>query len=283
MYLFVMFVRFFFFVSPLVALFASPQQHLQDTLDNLPSYLSFLPPALSTPFTRIYVSFAESYLTTPPSQKVCLSIIAFNGAVFLLWKLPSPRIQAAMRHWWMHWPVGRHHHVITLATSVFSHQSLPHFAFNSIALYSFGSAAYTYLSKPPKDSDYSSSHPSYAALHQLASSTTSYHFLAFFLTAGLFSSLSSHISTVLIRLPRLLRDLRTPGRISSASALAANSAVLPSLGASGAIYATLTMTALAYPEASISLIFVPFLPIPIGWGMAGMVAVDALGVIRGWR
>lgn len=256
----------------------SPLQKFQDTLDEMPRTMAWLPVGLQVPLTRIYISMSETYLVTPPSQRVCASIIAFNGLVFLAWKVPS--LYPVMRRWWMHWPVGRNHRVATLATSVFSHQSLPHYAFNSIALYSFGSAAYSYLSQPTQ-SDYNNQ--TYSALHQIASATTSYHFLAFFLTAGLFSSLSSHLSTVLVRLPRLLRDLTSPARVSSVSSLAANSAVLPSLGASGAIYATLTMTALAFPEASVSLIFVPFFPIPIGWGMAGMVAVDALGVIRGWK
>jgi rhomboid-like protein len=220
---------------------------------------------------RIYISASETYLTTPPAQLVCLSIIGINALVFLAWKIP--RLENTMRRFWMHWPVGGNHRVVTLATAIFSHQSLPHFAFNSLALYSFGSAAYAYLADPEDDM--------FGVV--LPSSTTAYHFLAFFLTAGLFSSLSSHLSTVLVRLPRLLRDLKSPSRVSSISALAANQAVLPSLGASGAIYATLTLTALAFPDASISLIFVPWVPIPIGAGMAGMIAVDLLGMIRGWK
>ncbi len=233
----------------------------------MPESLRWLPESLATPITRIYISLSENYLVTPPSQRTCLSIIALNGLVFLAWKVP--RLQNTMRHWWMHWPVGRNHRVVTLATAVFSHQSLPHYAFNSIALYSFGSAAYSYLSRDGGVG--------------LPSSTSTPHFLAFFLAAGLFSSLSSHLATTLVRVPALLRDLATPGRISSIATLAAHQSVLPSLGASGAIYATLTLTALAYPDASISLIFLPMVPIPIGWGMVGMVGVDLLGVIWGWK
>lgn len=249
-------------------------QRLQDTLDRLPAALSFLPEGIKTPLMRIYIAASESYLITPPAQLVCLSIIGLNGLVFLAWKIP--RLEATMRRYWMHWPVGANSRVVTLATAIFSHQSLPHYAFNSLALYSFGSAAYAYLAHSDRD---------YEALTNivLPSSTTAYHFLAFFLTAGLFSSLSSHLSTVLVRLPRLLRDLSSPARVSSISALAANQAVLPSLGASGAIYATLTLTALAFPDANVSLIFVPFFPIPIGAGMVGMIAVDVLGMLKGWK
>lgn len=254
---------------------------MQDNLDRLPETLSFLPDSLFTPISRIYISLAETYLHTPSSQLTCMSIIAINGAIFLAFQIP--RLQPFMRRNFMHWPVGPNHKSLTLATSIFSHQSLVHYAFNSIALYSFGSAAYTYLAKPnAKDIDAESWFGFDSGLY-LGTSTHAPHFLAFFLSAGLFASLSSHLNTVLFRLPRLVRDLTHTARVSTATALAAHSAVLPSLGASGAIYATLTMTALAFPEASVSLIFLPFVPIKIGYGVLGMVAVDAVGLIRGWR
>ena len=159
-----------------------------------------------------------------------------------------------------------------MATSIFSHQSITHLAFNSIALYSFGSAAYTFLAQQDPQ------------MIHLPSSTSAYHFLAFFLAAGLASSLGSHLTTVLFRLPRLLRSISTSSASASISSrMAAERTFLPSLGASGAIYGALTMTALAYPDASVSLIFLPMVPIPIGVGMGAMVLVDALGVIRGWQ
>lgn len=152
-----------------------------------------------------------------------------------------------------------------------SHQSLPHIAFNSIALTSFGAAAYSFLASPPPSSGLT------------PSSTHTPHFLAFLAAAALFSSLSSHLYTNLLRLPRLLRSIRNPARLSSPQALANQQAILPSLGASGAIYAALTLTACAYPETSVGIIFVPFFAIPIGWGVCGMVAVDVIGLLRGWR
>jgi len=251
--------------------------------------ISGWPESVQVPFTRVYITLSEAYLHTPSAQLASLGIIGFNALVFLAWRVP--RWGDKMSRYFMHWPVGPNHRVITLATSVFSHQSLAHFAFNSIALYSFGSAAYTWLSRPNvKDIDAvsgsrSSSSSFFGFDHgpYLGTSTTTPHFLAFFLAAGLASSLTSHLNTVLFRLPRLLRDLSHSARVSTASALAAHSAVLPSLGASGAIYATLTLTSLAFPEASVSLIFLPFVPIKIGYGVAGMLAVDTLGLIRGWR
>lgn len=257
---------------------------MQDTLDRLPSALSFLPESFLTPITRIYISLSESYLHTPSSQLVCLGIISLNGLIFGLWHIR--RVEPFMRKYFMHWPVGQNHRVVTLATSVFSHQSLVHYGFNSVALYSFGSAAYAYLAKPDAHDSGSTDWFGFSTGGSgpyLNTSTHTPHFLAFFLAAGLFSSLSSHLNTVLFRLPRLIRDLTHSARVSTATALAANSAVLPSLGASGAIYATLSMTALAFPEASVSLIFLPFVPVKIGYGVLGMVAVDAVGLIRGWR
>jgi hypothetical protein len=120
-----------------------------------------------------------------------------------------------------------------------SHQSLAHFGFNSFALFSFGAATYSYLSLPivtPSSSG-------------LASSTHAPHFVAFLLTAGLFSSLASHLYTNLFRLPRFLKMLASPARLSSPQALAAHHSILPSLGASGAIYGALTLTACAFPES----------------------------------
>lgn len=58
--------------------------------------------------------------------------------------------------------------------------------------------------------------------------------------------------------------------------------ILPSLGASGAIYATVTLTALAFPDAQVFLLFPP-IPLPITWGVGGMVALDVIGILRGWR
>jgi rhomboid-like protein len=59
--------------------------------------------------------------------------------------------------------------------------------------------------------------------------------------------------------------------------------IAPSLGASGAIYAAVTASALAFPDANVSLIFLPFVSLPIGAGVGGMVALDIIGIIRGWR
>lgn len=165
-----------------------------------------------------------------------------------------------------------------------STQTLPHLAFNSIALYSFGTACFSYL-------NYSDTLPR---------STSRFEFLAFFaagelrrcfssgpfltltdcsptlLKAGLASSFASHVWFSRVIAGRLAQI---------ASPLQVRSSIVPSLGASGqfstcltlldfvlisnsnltgAVYSCLTLTALSFPESNVSLIFIPFIPLPIG-------------------
>lgn len=109
--------------------------------------------------------------------------------------------------------------------------------------------------------------------------------LTYILLAGLFSSYVSHIISTRVRLPVLLRALMSTPTIAEAVPAAARTGmtIAPSLGASGAIYATVTASALAFPDANVSLIFLPFVSIPIGAGVGGMVCLDIIGIIRGWR
>ena len=63
----------------------------------------------------------------------------------------------------------------------------------------------------------------------------------------------------------------------------AAASILPSLGASGAIYSCVIITALGFPEAQVSLFIPPTYPIPIQWGVGGLLALDITGVLRGGR
>lgn len=49
------------------------------------------------------------------------------------------------------------------------------------------------------------------------------------------------------------------------------------------MYALVSLTALSFPSTSVSLIFLPFFPIPIGLATSALVAVDLIGLFRGWR
>lgn len=88
------------------------------------------------------------------------------------------------------------------------------------------------------------------------------YFIAFYLSAGCISSLGSLTYSTIMRGSR---------------------ALLPSLGASGALYGLLGLCAALFPDNQVVLIFLPFLPIKIGYGVPGIMAVDALGLVRGWR
>jgi hypothetical protein len=126
--------------------------------------------------------------------------------------------------------------------------------------------------------------------------------------AGLFSSLVSHLVNARLVYPRLVSKLvqidktGTPGviskissRLSSAArssarpaadavaATAATPAILGSLGASGAIYSTVLLSALAFPDAEVALVFPPTPSFPIQYGVGGFVLLDCIGILRGWR
>jgi len=120
------------------------------------------------------------------------------------------------------------------------------------------------------------------------------------MTAGMFSSLVSHIVSTKFRYPRLLAQVASStatkskpetwaGAVAAASASKARSAVrdLPGisagLGASGAIYAAVTMTALAFPDSQVALFIPPSYPINIQYGVGGLMLLDTIGIIRGWR
>ena len=123
--------------------------------------------------------------------------------------------------------------------------------------------------------------------------------------AGLFSSLVSHVVSARIVYPRLVSKLARPGETASpgiihrlvsnlssvsksnsrptTDAVAATSTIRASLGASGAIYSTVIVSALAFPQAEVSLIFPPTPPFPIQYGVGGLVLLDCIGILRGWR
>ena len=70
---------------------------------------------------------------------------------------------------------------------------------------------------------------------------------------------------------------------ASAAATAEAPTILPSLGSSGAIYAAVVATAFAYPTAHVSLMFTTTPAIPIQYAIGGLVLLDCVGALRGWR
>ena len=112
-----------------------------------------------------------------------------------------------------------------------------------------------------------------------------------YLLAGLFSGLVSHGISTKVLYPRLLQRLSKQAIVRSspaASALVGEAAqeaprkILPSLGASGAIYASVILTALAFPDAQIQPIFIP-ISFPITAGVSALVMADIFAALRGWQ
>ena len=142
-----------------------------------------------------------------------------------------------------------------------------------MALYSFGPTAFLTL-----QADRMKSYPNYQDMGtnqppRLMNLNSVYHFLAFFISCGVVANLIPHyISLLSLRSPMLMNSTAAPALIPQ-----------PGLGASGAVISCLAVTALSRPDMEIVLIFLPMVPIAIGYGFAGMVALDAVGVMRGWQ
>ncbi|EIE25590.1 rhomboid-domain-containing protein [Coccomyxa subellipsoidea C-169] len=165
------------------------------------------------------------------TKRVLYSIIAANVGVSLLWRIPA--LQGFMlRNAVLQLPPLRTR-PWTFLTSNFSHAGTLHLAVNMLALSSFGSV--------------------------VAEDFGAYHFAAFYLSAGLASSMTAYLA-------RLRRG--SGGR---------------SLGASGAVYACFAATALMHPDAQGAFIFLPGIPIRLGDLLPLLMCFDAAGVLLGWR
>lgn len=82
----------------------------------------------------------------------------------------------------------------------------------------------------------------------------------FYLTAGTFSAMIGHYYKLFTKLHSI-----------------------PSLGASGALLAIVSVVVLHSPDSKVYIIFLPFIPIPAYMGLTGVVLFDIMGLIRGWR
>ncbi|KAF9447505.1 hypothetical protein P691DRAFT_671333 [Macrolepiota fuliginosa MF-IS2] len=232
------------------------------------------------------VAVLQPWVDASEGKRLCWKLCMLNAAVWAAWKIP--RWQPTMAVRFMHNPLSGLSY--TLLTSMFSHRGLLHLLMNCLALEGFGSAAYYFLVKGQAEEQ-----------PPMLESTASFHFLSFFISAGLFSGLVSHVVATKFRYPRLVAQLASQANntkkvdtwaaaVSATSGTAATTAakktipdILPSLGASGAIYATVTVTALAFPDSQIALFIPPSYPINIQWGVGGLVAMDMIGILRGWR
>lgn len=181
-----------------------------------------------------------------------------------------------MRRAFLHDPLsGRRY---TMLTSTFSHDSITHFLFNAFAFTSFAAGVASVLDRSDHERN---------ARGAWTQVTPIYEVGALLIAGGLASSVTSHIYANRILLPRAVRALsqQAPTIRSLASAREAVDvhAIRPSLGLSGAVYAMVALDALSIPDARIGIIFLPFFSLPIGLGVSGLVCMDIIGLVRGWR
>ncbi|KAI8988497.1 hypothetical protein BDF20DRAFT_814507 [Mycotypha africana] len=169
------------------------------------------------------------------AEKTVGVLLAINTVIFGLWQVP--RLVPFMQRWFTHLPGGRGgiNANITMVTSCFSHQTLMHYVFNMIGLWSFGTSVHEYLGRE--------------------------QFLATYLTFGVGASLISHVCQLPTRMTRL---------------------IVPSLGASGALYGIVAAYSVIRPDAAIALIFLPMVPIKLGTALPCMMAIDFLGILKRW-
>ncbi|KAH9981014.1 hypothetical protein BGW80DRAFT_304415 [Lactifluus volemus] len=254
---------------------------LNESLEGVPSIAK-------TMIANGYAMLAEMYINASEGRRVGYAIVAVNVGIWIAWQIPI--LRPFMRSHFIHHPLSGKSY--TMLTSMFSHSSFIHLLCNSMALTSFASSTSIWMTLGQGN-----------APSQLRESTAVYHFLALYLSAGLFSSLVSHVVNARLVYPRLVSKLARPGEtgspgiihrlfsnLSSVSksnarpdAAAATSTIRGSLGASGAIYSTVIVSALAFPQAEVSLIFPPTPSFPIQYGVGGVVLLDCIGILRGWR
>ena len=183
--------------------------------------------ALGGAQNRLAVIAAENWLEAGEARRTALGLVASFAGVWIAWRLPA---RFNVGRWWAHDALSGKS--ATILTSTFSHrvrptlsparpprrsadslphtQTLPHLVFNSLALYSFTTATFSFLDS----SDV------------LPRSTSKYEYLALFVSAGLVSGVASHVWFSRVVAGRLLRQY---------GAKATREAIVPSLGASGAL------------------------------------------------
>ncbi|KZT72007.1 hypothetical protein DAEQUDRAFT_723650 [Daedalea quercina L-15889] len=235
-----------------------------------------------------YIQVAQPILDTVETKRWCWAIGAVNGMLYFAWHFP--RTKHIMRARFAHNPLSGLSY--TMLTSLFSHRSLAHVTANSMLIAAFGSATSQYLFTEQSDGE-----------NYLREATPKWHFLAFFLSAGLFSNLVSHVAFSRITYPRMIARLRSlspaPPKSSETTtvrsflaqvfrrqpkfASSPQERVPLTIGASGAVYALLTVTALAYPDSSLAFHIPPTFPLSAQFAVGSLIAFDIIGIWRAWR
>lgn len=163
------------------------------------------------------------------AEKLFIPIAFFNALVFLAWKVPA--WQGTMVRYFCSSPTNRALSPMFLST--FSHCSGLHMVINMFVLNSFMPSVVNSLGKE--------------------------QFLAFYCSAGVFSSLLSYVSKIMM----------TTNSVS--------------LGASGAIMAVLAYTCSKHPDTLLSIVFLPFIVFKAGLGLKLIMGLDLTGLLLRWK
>ncbi|KAJ7155442.1 hypothetical protein C8R43DRAFT_1087522 [Mycena crocata] len=269
-------------------------QELREGLKSVGTLTQGLPAATRNRIMRTWANGAQSYLNVTDGKRLCWKIALLNIGVWLAFK--SRRLQPFMSRNFIHDPLsGRS---VTMLTSMVSSRIALVLAFNVFFLDGFGSSASFHLFQRQEKMP-----------NGQLESTARFHFLAFFIAAGLFAALTSHVIHLKVLYPRMISRLSLPSNLPAsnpdtwASALRApvppvsrlrsffrfflpshpKTQLTPRVGGTGALYALMMLTALGFPNAEITLFYPPNYSVPVQWGVGSMLLLDMLGIWRGWR
>ncbi|KAJ7890569.1 hypothetical protein B0H14DRAFT_2689879 [Mycena olivaceomarginata] len=271
-------------------------QELRDGLKTVGTSTEGLPIGARNHIVQTWATVAQTYLNVTEGKRICWKICLLNIGVWIAWK--SRRLQPFMLRNFVHDPLsGRS---ITMLNNMFNSRLAVVLVLNVFFLDGFGSSASFHLLKRQEQMP-----------DGQIESTSRLHFLAFFISAGLFAALTSHIIHAKILYRRLISRLSLPSNQPAAttdtwaSALRTTPPVsrlrsffrspfassgpkiqnqlIPRAGGTGALYALMTLTALGFPNAEVALFYPPNYSVPIQWGVGGLLLLDVLGIWRGWR
>ncbi|KAI0343022.1 hypothetical protein BDW22DRAFT_1477760 [Trametopsis cervina] len=249
---------------------------VQAGYDSLMDTLQSWPNQLKTTASWLYIQIMQPVLDAEEGRVMAWGLVGLCASTWLMWR--APRMQSFMTKHFAHDPLsGRSY---TLLTSMFSHAGFFHLAINCFVLTGTGTTVWFALRNAKGNLEKRTG---------MGEADSRWHALAFFISAGLFAGLVSHVAKSTWVFSRIISRASAAVRAASKRASGETPAaprkfgwtINPSVGISGAVYAGLTLTAMAAPYAQVALIFLPMVPIPIQWGVGAAVLFDIIGVIRG--
>ncbi|CAK5267640.1 unnamed protein product, partial [Mycena citricolor] len=270
-------------------------QELRDNLKKLADSTEGLPNVIRNFVVYGYGSVAQAYLNVTDGKRLCWKIGLLNVGVWLAWR--SNGLRSYMQRNFAHDVLSGKSR--TLLTSILSSRYSVVLLLNLLFLDGFGSSSSFHMTKRMNES-----------IGAPLEATSAYHFLAFFVSAGLFSGLVSHIVHLKIIYPRMIARLSrqdshsasrpdtwaaalrtanapTPRlrllRFFRRSEAPENPSLMPRAGATGVLYAMMMLTALGFPDAEISPYYPPSWSLPLQWCMSVMLVFDVVGIWRGWK